>query len=358
MLSSGFSYTGLGNTLVTDGTASYSRDPSGKLVAISQASTKTLAWSDRHGDLVGTFTAVGTVLTDSTSYDPLGNQTGTGGTSHNLGYQGRWTDKISGKTNMGARWYDPSTGQFTSHDTIAQSPTPSSGNANGYGNADPLDNTDPSGHGLGGAILACGSEVFDWEIPGLDVVSGVACAEQLGETAAEGAVVIVATSAGGGTAAAASGAGVSSASLFTKALAGTTVAAMAGTSASPYFNPSTSRFPTFDSVSGPDPLTDPCVDFGKHCPASTTPPVTSGGCTTDCPAHPRHHGTPKIIYPAIPKIIEPPTRSGGSTCSSMSSDPKVHCLAIRTHLPLPRNFSAWSCKPRPFSRSRQPRTLR
>jgi len=49
---------------------------------------------------------------------------------------------------MGARWYNPSAGQFNNADTATNSPSPLSVNANRYTYADdsPLDGADPSGH--------------------------------------------------------------------------------------------------------------------------------------------------------------------------------------------------------------------
>jgi hypothetical protein len=65
---------------------------------------------------------------------------------------------------MGARWYDPSAGQFNNADTAVNSPTPTSVNANRYAYADdsPLDGTDPTGHediapGEGGGGMAEGA---------------------------------------------------------------------------------------------------------------------------------------------------------------------------------------------------------
>jgi len=173
----GFAYSGTSNTLATDGAASYSRDPSGNLIGVSQVGVKTLAYTDRHGDVVGQFQGAATALTSSVAYDPLGaviastSQTG-------LGFQSGWTDKTTGKVDMASRWYDPATGQFASQDTYANSPNPLSANANayGYGDVNPLDMTDPSGHS-GTAVLAgtCTAAAVTEEIPGVDVATDGAC---------------------------------------------------------------------------------------------------------------------------------------------------------------------------------------
>ncbi len=143
----GFAYSGMSNDLAADSAATYSRDPSGNLIGVSQSGVKTLAYNDRHGDLVGLFQGSGTALTASTAYDPLGAVTASN-SQPSLGFQSGWTDKTTGKVNMASRWYDPATGQFASQDTITTSPNPMSANANtyGYGNGDPLDHFDPSGH--------------------------------------------------------------------------------------------------------------------------------------------------------------------------------------------------------------------
>ena len=161
----GFAYSGVSNALAADGSATYSRDPSANLIGVSQAGVKTLAYTDRHGDVVGQFKGAGTALTSSTAYEPLGaviastSQTG-------LGFQSGWTDKTTGKVNMASRWYDPATGQFASQDTYANSPNPLSANANpyGYGDANPLNGTDSTGHndeplgggGGGGGVMDIG----------------------------------------------------------------------------------------------------------------------------------------------------------------------------------------------------------
>jgi hypothetical protein len=55
---------------------------------------------------------------------------------------------------MGARWYDPAAGQFTTRDTTRVNPDPDSAAANpfAYAGDDPLTATDPTGHAM--AMLA------------------------------------------------------------------------------------------------------------------------------------------------------------------------------------------------------------
>ena len=142
-----FTYSGLSNDLVTiaDGAnttlAKYGRDPFGGLLSLQEGATPALAvMNDLHGDVVATFSA--TALVDSVAYDPFGAVT-----QRSLGYQGEYTDPDTGKVNMHARWYQPGTGTFTSRDTATLNPAPSvQANRYTYANANPLTNTDPTGH--------------------------------------------------------------------------------------------------------------------------------------------------------------------------------------------------------------------
>ena len=58
---------------------------------------------------------------------------------------------------MGARWYNPGDGDFTSADTVSVSPDPdpAAGNPFAYAGDEPLDGTDPSGHCGGWMSFAC-----------------------------------------------------------------------------------------------------------------------------------------------------------------------------------------------------------
>ncbi|MFC7279966.1 LamG-like jellyroll fold domain-containing protein [Paractinoplanes rhizophilus] len=149
-LQTGFSYTGTGNDLAADAGSTYVRDPDNDVVGTTSGGTSCLVWTDLHDDVVGQFTATGTTLTGSTVYDPLGTVKTSTGMLGNLGYQSEWTDSLTKRVNMSARWYNPGTGQFDSRDTAANTPIPDSINANqyAYANANPLTGTDPSGHGL------------------------------------------------------------------------------------------------------------------------------------------------------------------------------------------------------------------
>ncbi|MER7366332.1 polymorphic toxin-type HINT domain-containing protein [Nonomuraea wenchangensis] len=147
-----FLYAGLDNDIVaiTDAAgavqARYGRDPFGALVSVQEGTAPAAgALTDLHDDLVGTFS--GTALASTTTYNPYGEVTAQTGTKPSLGYQSEYTDPDTGTVNMHARWYQPSTGTFTSRDDWTLEPDPSARvNRYGYGQANPLIHTDPSGH--------------------------------------------------------------------------------------------------------------------------------------------------------------------------------------------------------------------
>jgi RHS repeat-associated protein len=153
----GFAYSGTGDTLASDGSTDYAYDPSGDPVAEQPADgTAENVLTDVHGDLTGAFSPAGTTtsLAASAAYSPYGSVTATSGTMPSLGYQDQYTDPSTGDTDMSARWYAPSTGTFTSNDTLTGSPIPDSVNPSPYGYAgdDPLTIMDPSGHWCGGWV--------------------------------------------------------------------------------------------------------------------------------------------------------------------------------------------------------------
>ena len=150
-------YSGLGNDLASDGTDEYSRDPSGDLVGVyfTTSSTGRLLWTDLHTDVVGDFESTTSTMQGVQQYDPLGNVLDSTGSmpAVTVGYQSEWTDTSTGDLDMDARWYNPANGQFLNQDTVSNSATPNTANANPFAYADgnPLTNTDPSGH-----MISCG----------------------------------------------------------------------------------------------------------------------------------------------------------------------------------------------------------
>jgi RHS repeat-associated protein len=148
-----FSYVGSTGTMASDGASAYAWDPSGSVLAGSGApgggAGGALALTDAHGNQVGQFTAAGASVSGSRAYDPWGSVTGASGSMTGLlGYQSAWTDATSGKDLMGARWYNPGDGDFTSADTVTVSPDPdpAAGNPFAYAADEPLDLVDPTGH--------------------------------------------------------------------------------------------------------------------------------------------------------------------------------------------------------------------
>jgi RHS repeat-associated protein len=146
------SYQGTGSQISSDGAWNYAYDPAGGLTATGPAggtqSQGTLAYTDAHTDVVGTFTPAGTTLAGSASYNPFGTVIASAGLAGNLGYQSGFTDPSTKLVHMGARWYSPATSQFTSKDTVTVNPVPDPAAANpfAYAGDSPLVNTDPTGH--------------------------------------------------------------------------------------------------------------------------------------------------------------------------------------------------------------------
>ncbi|GLW35157.1 hypothetical protein Areg01_80930 [Actinoplanes regularis] len=156
-------YTGLDNDVAADGSNVYIRDVADDLIGVASGSNQRYAWTDAHSDVVGEFTATGTALSGSVSYDPWGKITASGGMIGKLGYQQEWTDQGTGKVNMLSRWYDPETGAFDTRDAANNSPSPDSGAANkfAYAEGNPMTNTDPTGEGVGGK---CGKYDYACEV--------------------------------------------------------------------------------------------------------------------------------------------------------------------------------------------------
>ncbi len=148
-----FTYVGSAGTLASDGSSAYTWDPSGGMLvgagAVGGGTGGVQVLTDSHTNMTGQFTAAGTSISGSKAYDPWGTVTATTGTPVGLlGYQSAWTDAAAGKDLMGARWYDPSAGDFTSRDTVvvAPDPDPVAGNPFAYAGDEPLDLVDPTGH--------------------------------------------------------------------------------------------------------------------------------------------------------------------------------------------------------------------
>ncbi|MFF3398117.1 LamG-like jellyroll fold domain-containing protein [Streptomyces sp. NPDC002659] len=165
-----FTYDGGSNNLASNGANRYTRTPAGDLQAMDNGSSKQWSIADQHTDLVAGLAPDGKAISGSKAYTPFGEVTAAAGAATSLGYQSGWTDPSSGDVNMAARWYQPGTGAFSSRDTWELDPSPSAqANRYLYGNARPLDGTDPSGHcfwdvcvGEGVALAAGLSLVAGW----------------------------------------------------------------------------------------------------------------------------------------------------------------------------------------------------
>jgi RHS repeat-associated protein len=113
----GATYAGGEIDPVTYGTSLFGRTPAGELTSLRNGSTNTVAFENRHGDVTFTVNQAG-ALTNTRLYNPYGETVGSTGTTLPVGYQGDITDPTTGLVWMGARWYRPSTGTFTSRDTV------------------------------------------------------------------------------------------------------------------------------------------------------------------------------------------------------------------------------------------------
>jgi large repetitive protein len=153
----GFAYADMGNTLAKDADATYTRGPDGSALGVGSGTGagSRYAWADLHRDLVGQFTATGTTLAGSATYDPMGVVVAGSSMLGHLGYQSEWTESVTGRANMHARWYNIDTGQFDTRDTVTVSPVPDSVRANRfqYGDANPLTTIDPTGHWGFGSVF-------------------------------------------------------------------------------------------------------------------------------------------------------------------------------------------------------------
>jgi RHS repeat-associated protein len=152
-----FGYSGLGQDVINDGTTVFGRSLSGGPVSSKTAVSGSLRWlvGDQHGDVVGLVMPATGVMSSTVGFDPWGVVTGRSGVGLSVaGFQGDWTDPVSGVVDMEARGYSPLLGTFTSRDLVSGSvSSPLSMNRFGYGEGDPVNHSDPSGHSIA-SILA------------------------------------------------------------------------------------------------------------------------------------------------------------------------------------------------------------
>lgn len=90
-------------------------------------------------------------------YDPYGavqidKPTGTAAVQNPYRFVGGTYDRTTGYVKYGQRWYDPTTGRFTTQDALTFLADPAQGNRYSYAGDDPINNIDPSGRSFIGAI--------------------------------------------------------------------------------------------------------------------------------------------------------------------------------------------------------------
>ncbi|MEO6086133.1 MAG: RHS repeat-associated core domain-containing protein, partial [Umezawaea sp.] len=142
-----FTYAGQDDQVVSDGSATFARGPGDELLATKKGDTTRVPVANGHGDVIGAIAPDGQALADKTSYDAFGKVTAKTGDTGPLGYQGDWTDPATGQVDMGARWYEPTTGGFNARDDIPfQGGEGVRANRYTYGAADPVGQVDPDGH--------------------------------------------------------------------------------------------------------------------------------------------------------------------------------------------------------------------
>ncbi|MEU4765681.1 polymorphic toxin-type HINT domain-containing protein [Actinosynnema sp. NPDC023794] len=145
----GFAYAGLDNSPVgLPGDTLVSRDALGTPQSdrTGTGPARSLLTDTGRADVTAGFDPATGAVGGSTSYSPFGERTGEQGA---LGYQGGYTDPLTGQVNAHARWYDPATGAFTSRDTWTLPPSPVvQANRYTYANANPVNHNDPSGHAI------------------------------------------------------------------------------------------------------------------------------------------------------------------------------------------------------------------
>lgn len=127
--------------LLVDSSTAYVYGPRGLPLEQINGSTVLYYFNDKLGSTRALINASGTPASTYT-YTPYGKLAGsTGTTTSPLGYAGAYTDSESGFLYLQHRYYDPTSGQFTSSDPLVDW----TGAPYGYVQDDPTDATDPAG---------------------------------------------------------------------------------------------------------------------------------------------------------------------------------------------------------------------
>jgi RHS repeat-associated protein len=149
-----YTYEGAGETLakavVGASTTTYAHTPGGPLAQKSGTTTRYYI-EDLHGDLVA-WSDTAATLKGTAAYDPFGQVLSTTGematipSQGSFRFQGDLTDLTTGQVEMGARYYEPVLGRFSSRDRLFGEPaSPLSLNQYVYGMGNPVTFSDPSG---------------------------------------------------------------------------------------------------------------------------------------------------------------------------------------------------------------------
>ncbi|MER7765013.1 RHS repeat-associated core domain-containing protein [Streptomyces sp. NPDC097619] len=118
-----------------------------------------------------------TVQSGVYEYDPYGAaqtvKSGTAATENPYRFVGGTYDRTTGYLKYGQRWYDPTTGRFTSQDPLTFLADPAQGNRYAYAGADPVNNIDPTGRALldalgpAGDLIQAGSHLLEGDTQAL-----------------------------------------------------------------------------------------------------------------------------------------------------------------------------------------------
>ncbi|MFJ4415502.1 RHS repeat domain-containing protein [Streptomyces sp. NPDC088925] len=124
-----------------------------------------------------------TVQSTIYDYDPYGTvqttkETGTAGAQNPYRFVGGTYDKTTGYVKFGQRWYDPTTGRFTTQDKLSFLANPGEGNRYAYAGSDPVNASDPTGLSTKSCVKASATAV----------AGGLALASSSGLAAAGGGV--------------------------------------------------------------------------------------------------------------------------------------------------------------------------
>ncbi|MDP9316439.1 MAG: hypothetical protein M3R24_37225 [Chloroflexota bacterium] len=160
-------YDVTGLTLQTGATnATFLRDQSGSVRSINSGGATHNYGKDRLGSVTAMVATDGTVAR-TYSYDPWGETIGSTGAAYNpFLFTSTYKDGATGLYQMGARYYQSSSGRFTQQDPLPDSIL--SFNRYAYAGCNPTNNIDPTGLDWA-SVIDCGAAALDTLVllPGL-----------------------------------------------------------------------------------------------------------------------------------------------------------------------------------------------